>query len=136
MADIDIYDVPELARPAAHYSHVARVRNATERLYLAGMVATDADGRTVGDNDFEAQAAQVFRNIELALKSAGAAWRDVVQFTTYLTRAEDIPRWRAFRQREFGRWFPDAKYPPNTLLVIQRLGAEAYLLEVQTIAER
>lgn len=136
MADIDIYNVPALAQPAAHYSHVARVRNASERVYIAGMVATDAGGTTVGEGDFEAQAAQVFRNIELALQSARATWSDVVQFTTYLTRAEDIPRWRAFRQREFGRWFPDGKYPPNTLLVISRLGSESFLLEVQTIAER
>lgn len=136
MADIQIYNVPELGQPAAQYCHVARVRNATERLYIAGMVATDASGTTVGENDFDAQAAQVFRNIELALTSAGAHWKDVTQFTTYLTRSEDIVRWRAFRQRTFGRWFPDAKYPPNTLLVIERLAAESFLIEVQTIAER
>jgi len=136
MADIDIYNAPGLGRPAGHYCHVARVRNAAERLYIAGMVASDADGKSVGENDFDAQAVQVFRNIELALQSGGATWSNVVQFTTYLTRAEDIPRWRAFRQREFARWFPDAKYPPNTLLVIQQLASESFLLEVQTVAER
>jgi enamine deaminase RidA (YjgF/YER057c/UK114 family) len=135
MADIDIYNVPALGQPAGHYSHVARVRNASERLYLAGMVANDASGKAIGAGDFDAQAGQVFRNIEAALASAGAGWRNVVQFTTYLTRAEDVARWRAFRQREFCRWFPDAKYPPNTLLVIERLAAESYLIEVQTIAE-
>jgi enamine deaminase RidA (YjgF/YER057c/UK114 family) len=135
MADISTYNVPELGQPSGHFSHVARVRNASERLYIAGMVASDASGKVVGANDFDAQAAQVFRNIEEALKSAGASWRDVVQFTTYLTRAEDISTWRAFRQREFSRWFADGKYPPNTLLVIGRLAAESYLIEVQTIAE-
>jgi hypothetical protein len=30
--------------------------------------------------------------------------------------------------------FPDGKYPPNTLLVIDRLVGEQFLLEVQTIA--
>jgi len=135
MADIDIYNVPELGQPAAQYCHVARVRNASERLYIAGMVAANADGTPVGENDFDLQAAQVFRNIELALNSAGANWSNVVQFTTYLTRAEDIARWRAFRQRTFARWFQDAKYPPNTLLVINRLASESFLIEVQTVAE-
>ena len=135
MADISIYNVPELAQPAGHYSHVARVRNAAERLYIAGMVANDATGNLVGEDDFDAQAVQVFRNIEQALQSGGASWRNVVQFTTYLTRATDVTKWRAFRQREFVKWFPDAKYPPNTLLVIDRLAAESYLIEVQTIAE-
>lgn len=135
MADITIYNVPELGQPAGHYSHVARVRNASERLYIAGMVSSDAAGNLVGEDDFDAQAAQVFRNIELSLKSAGASWRDVVQFTAYLTRQGDVKKWRAFRQRQFTSWFPDGKYPPNTLLIIDRLAAETFLIEVQTIAE-
>ncbi|RPI45200.1 MAG: RidA family protein [Betaproteobacteria bacterium] len=135
MADISIYNVPELAKPAGHYCHVARVRNAAERLYIAGMVANDASGNLVGEDDFDAQATQVFRNIEQALRSSGASWRNVVQFTTYLTRAGDVKQWRAFREREFAKWFPDAAYPPNTLLIIDRLAAETYLIEVQTIAE-
>jgi enamine deaminase RidA (YjgF/YER057c/UK114 family) len=30
--------------------------------------------------------------------------------------------------------FPDGKYPPNTLLVVNRLVKEQFLVEVQTIA--
>jgi len=40
----------------------------------------------------------------------------------------------AWRLREFPRLFPDGKYPPNTLLVIDRLVQEQFLIEVQTIA--
>jgi enamine deaminase RidA (YjgF/YER057c/UK114 family) len=58
----------------------------------------------------------------------------VVQFTTYLVHSQDIPKLRAFRQREFSRYFPDGAYPPNTLVVIDRLVNESYLLEVQTVA--
>jgi hypothetical protein len=39
-----------------------------------------------------------------------------------------------FRLREFPRMFPDGKYPPNTLLIVDRLVQEAFLVEVQTIA--
>ena len=30
--------------------------------------------------------------------------------------------------------FPDGKYPPNTLLIIDRLVQEQFLIEVQTVA--
>jgi len=30
--------------------------------------------------------------------------------------------------------FPDGSYPPNTLLIIDRLVGEQYLIEVQTVA--
>jgi enamine deaminase RidA (YjgF/YER057c/UK114 family) len=40
----------------------------------------------------------------------------------------------AFRLREVPEMFPDGKYPPNTLLMVDRLVKEAFLVEVQTIA--
>jgi enamine deaminase RidA (YjgF/YER057c/UK114 family) len=64
----------------------------------------------------------------------GGGWKNVVQFTTYLVHSQDVPKLRAFRQREFGKFFPDGAYPPNTLLIIDRLVGEQYLLEVQTVA--
>jgi len=30
--------------------------------------------------------------------------------------------------------FPDGKYPPNTLLIIDRLVQEQFLIEIQTVA--
>jgi len=40
----------------------------------------------------------------------------------------------AYRRREFPRIFAGAPYPPNTLLIIDRLVREEFLIEVQTIA--
>ena len=126
MADIKIGNVEALGKPLGQYSHMTRVKNASETLYIAGMLAP-------GD-DFDAQCTGVFRQIEAALRSAGAGWGNVVQFTTYLVHSQDIARFMAWRLREFPRMFPDGRYPPNTLLVIDRLVGEQYLLEVQTIA--
>jgi hypothetical protein len=39
-----------------------------------------------------------------------------------------------YRHRAFPAMFPGGAYPPNTLLVVQRLAHESYLLEVQTVA--
>jgi enamine deaminase RidA (YjgF/YER057c/UK114 family) len=125
MADIRIYNVEALGKPLGQYSHVTRVK-AAETLYIAGMLAP-------GDG-FDAQCSGVFAQIEKALQSAGAGWGNVVQFTTYLVHSQDIPRFMQWRLREFPRMFPDGKYPPNTLLVIDRLVQEQYLVEVQTVA--
>lgn len=126
MADIKIGNVEALGKPLGQYSHMARVKNASETLYVAGMLAPG--------EDFDAQCTGVFRQIETALKSAGAGWANVAQFTTYLVHSQDIPKFMAWRLREFPRMFPDGKYPPNTLLIIDRLVGEQFLIEVQTIA--
>jgi enamine deaminase RidA (YjgF/YER057c/UK114 family) len=133
-AEIAIYNPDGLGKPLGQYSHVTRVKNAAEWLFVAGQLATDKAGNVVGADDFDAQCVQVFKNIEAALASAGAGWRNVVQFTTYLVHSQDIPRFMAFRKREFPRLFPDGRYPPNTLLIIDRLVGEPFLVEVQPIA--
>ena len=126
MPEIRIENVEALGKPLGQYSHMARVKGATQTLYIAGMLAP-------GD-DFDAQCSGVFRQIETALRSAGAGWGNVAQFTTYLVHSQDIPKFMAWRLREFPKLFPDGKYPPNTLLIIDRLVQEQFLVEVQVIA--
>ena len=132
-ARLNIYNPEELGPPMGQYTHVTRVK-ASEFLFIAGMLSGDAAGNVIGEGDFDAQATQVFRNVAAALKSAGASWANVVQFTTYLVHSQDIPKLMAFRLREFPKMFPDGKYPPNTQLIIDRLVKEQFLVEVQTIA--
>jgi enamine deaminase RidA (YjgF/YER057c/UK114 family) len=130
---ISIYNPAELGAPLGQYRQVARVK-ADELLFIAGMLAVDAGGQLVGEGDFEAQAVQVFANIHTALRSAGADWANVVQFTTYLVHSQDLPRFMDFRLRAFPQMFGNALYPPNTLLIVDRLVKEAFLIEVQTVA--
>ena len=132
-ADIDIYNPDALGAPLGQYTHVTRVK-ASEFLFIAGMLSADPDGNIVGERDFDAQCTQVFANIQAALESGGAGWGNVVQFTTYMVRSQSIPEFMAFRLREFPRIFPNGKYPPNTLLLVDRLVQEPFLIEVQTIA--
>ena len=132
-ADIDIYNPKELGPPMGQYTHVTRVR-ASEFLFIAGMLSGDPAGNIIGAGDFDRQTTQVFANIEAALKSAGAGWGNVVQFTTYLVHSQDIPKFMEFRLREFPKMFPGGKSPPNTLLMVDRLVQEPFLVEVQTIA--
>ena len=132
-ADIDIYNVESLGTPLGQYSHISRVK-ASEYLFLAGMLSADKDGTVIGIGDFQAQCAQVFANIDAALASAGAGFADIVSFTTYMVHSQSIAEFMEFRLREFPKMFPSGIYPPNTLLMVERLVKEDFLFEVQTIA--
>ena len=132
MADIKIINPDTLGKPLGQYSQLTRVK-ASEFLFIAGQVGVSKDGKLAGE-DFEAQCAQAFANIEAALRSQGAGWGNIVEFTTYLVHSQDISRFMAFRTREFPRMFPNNAYPPNTLLMIDRLVGEAFLIEVSAVA--
>jgi len=133
MAEIKIINPDALGKPLGQYSQITRVK-ASEYLYIAGQVAADRKGELVGADDFDAQCVQVFANIRAALESCGAGWGNVVQFTTYLVHSQDIPKFMQYRLREFPRMFAGGAYPPNTLLMVDRLVKEAFLLEVQAVA--
>jgi enamine deaminase RidA (YjgF/YER057c/UK114 family) len=115
------------------YSHVARMAPG-EIAFIAGQVAIDAKGNPVGVGDLAAQVPQVFENLGKILKDLGSDFEQVVQFTTYLTKADTIPTWFTARSALFPKLFPGGKYPPNTLLVIDRLVKAEFLIEIEAIA--
>ena len=133
MPEIKIVNPDGLGKPLGQYSHLTRVK-ASEFVFVAGQVGVDKDGKLTGDGGFDAQASQTFANIETALKSVGAGWGNIVQFTTYLVHSQDIPKFMTFRLREFPKMFTNGAYPPNTLLMIDRLVQEQLLVEVQAVA--
>ena len=133
MAQISMFNPESLAAPLGPYSHIARVK-ASEFFFIAGQVAVDKAGQIVGADDFAGQCTQTFGNLAAALASVGAGWGNVAQLTTYLVHSQDIARLMAWRTREFPRLFPNAAYPPNTLLIVDRLVQETLLIEVQAVA--
>jgi enamine deaminase RidA (YjgF/YER057c/UK114 family) len=133
MADIRITNPDGLGKPLGQYSQITRVK-ASEFLFIAGQVATDKAGNVIGADDFDAQCGQVYANIGAALQSAGGGFGNIVEFTTYLVHSQDIPKFMKYRLREFPRLFPNGVYPPNTLLIVDRLVNETFLIEVQTVA--
>ena len=134
MSEIEILNPETVGRPAGTYSHVARVRAGATLVVIAGQVAIGQDGKLVAVDELEGQCAQVFENIGASLEAAGASWANVIQTMTFLTRRDDIPRLRAWRTREFPRFWPDGRYPPSTLLVVSGLASDQMLVEVQALA--
>ena len=133
MPEIKILNPDALGKPMGQYSHITRVK-ASEFIFIAGQVSADKNGNIIGADNFDAQCGQVFANIAAALASVGAGWGQVVQFTTYLVHSQDIAKFMQYRLREFPKMFAGGGYPPNTLLMVDRLVNEAFLIEVQAVA--
>ena len=130
---IDYINPPGAGPAQGLYSHVARVPAGT-LLFIAGQLAVGREGEIVGKRDFERQFQQVFENLGTVLAGMGIGWGDVAKFTTYLVHSQDIETFMRARAALFPKLFPDGRHPPNTLLVVDRLVKEEFLLEVQTIA--
>jgi enamine deaminase RidA (YjgF/YER057c/UK114 family) len=115
------------------YSHVTRVRGTGSLYYVAGQLSVGADGSVVGVDDFDRQFQQIFENLGAVLKGVGCKYTDVVKFTTYLVHSQDIAKFMRCRKALFPKLFGDGNYPPNTLLVIDRLVKEEFLIEVEAV---
>lgn len=114
------------------YSHIGKVTDGS-LLFVAGQLSVGADGGVVGEHDFDAQFEQVFDNLDAVLRGVGCGFDDVVKFTTYLVHSQDIPAFMRLRAARFPRMFRTEVYPPNTLLVVDRLVKEAFRIEVEAI---
>src|SRR5579864_6099844 len=131
MSEIKILNPETLGKPLGQYSQLTRVKP-WELLFIAGQVGADKDGKAPAD--FDAQCALTFANIGAALASQGAGFANLVEFTTYLVHSQDIPAFMAYRTREFPKLFAGGAHPPNTLLIVDRLVQEQFLIEVSAVA--
>jgi enamine deaminase RidA (YjgF/YER057c/UK114 family) len=133
MAELEFLVPEDVPAPRATYSHAVRISSGTH-IVLAGQVPIDHQGRTVGLGDIEAQTRQVLQNIEGVLRSAGATFADVVKYTIYLVGRQNAARFRDVRAELWPKIYPDGRYPTSTLLVIDQLASEEFLIEIEASA--
>jgi enamine deaminase RidA (YjgF/YER057c/UK114 family) len=112
---------------------VARVE-AGALYFIAGQVAVAQDGSVVGKGDFDRQCRQVFDNLGAILRGLGLGFEDVAKLTTYLVHPQDIERFMRVRGELYPTLFPGKLYPPNTLLIVDRLVKEEFLIEIEVVA--
>ncbi|GGR24919.1 RidA family protein [Deinococcus ruber] len=111
------------------YTPVVEVR-AGRTAYISGQVPTDEVGRLIGASDFEAQARQVFQNLERALRAADMDFSHVVKFGIYLTDMANLTAMRRVRDEFIGA----AQPPASTLVQVAALGHPEWLFEVDAVA--
>jgi reactive intermediate/imine deaminase len=126
-AVIDRMNPAGLSTPTG-YSHVVSTRGG-RTIYIAGQVALDAQGRIVGTGDLAAQTRQVFANLEIALKAAGATFEHVVKTNYYMRDATQVATVREVRSKYFTKGLP-----ASTLVEVPRLAQPDFLIEIEVIA--
>jgi enamine deaminase RidA (YjgF/YER057c/UK114 family) len=130
---LEIRNPQSLGAPRGLYSHVSVAPHA-RLAFIAGQLAVDHDGAIVGEGDIDRQIERCFRNVELALRALGVGWQQLAKMTTYVTSDEAIDDFYRVRAQLFDEFFPDGRYPPNTLLVVSRLVRPEFLVEIEGIA--
>lgn len=98
-------------------------------IVVSGQMALDANGEVVGADQPAAQAEQIFRNMEAALREAGASLNDVIKLTCYATDAQAYAAYAAVKQRVF-----ELNPPASTAVIVQALLLPSLSLEVEALA--
>src|SRR5215467_16377570 len=120
--------------PLGMYSHGV-VASGGELVVVAGQVGMSPMGQVAVD-DIVAQTKQALDNVRAVVEAGGCTMRDIFRLQTFLTRADDIAGFMKARSEVFPQYFPDQVYPPNTLLVINRLVRPDLLVEIEAMAIR
>ena len=116
----------EYIEPNEGFSETVVVKTGNfKTLYISGQIGDGAN--------LEAQTITTFQNLEKQLQNCNATFKDVVKMNTYIVNFNpeaDLPIFRKVRKQFLG----NEDYPASTLVGIQSLGKNEWLIEIEAIA--
>ncbi|MGZ2442734.1 RidA family protein [Sinorhizobium medicae] len=113
-------------QPRGGYSQAVSIEDFRRVLFISGQIPVNSD--EVVPEGFEAQARQVWRNVDEQLKAAGMSKTDIVKVTTYLA-----DRQHAIANREIRNDYLGSLAPAMTV-VVAGIFDSAWLIEVEVTA--
>ena len=133
----DVIKSDALWTPIWPYSYGTRVTGGT-LLFMAGAIAVDRNGATVGKGDMKAQIRQVVENIATALGAAGAGLQDIVNMRIYTTDVDQVLSLAEWRCQNFpalwGSGASSQEGPSSTLVGVTKLGYDGGMVEIEVVA--
>ncbi|MFQ6241694.1 RidA family protein [Sinorhizobium meliloti] len=113
-------------QPRGGYSQAVSVEDFRRMLFVSGQIPVTSDD--VVPEGFEAQARQVWLNVDAQLKAAGMSKTDIVKVTTYLADRQHVVANREIRNDYLG------SLAPAMTVVITGIFDSAWLMEVEVVA--
>ncbi|MEV4962744.1 RidA family protein [Streptomyces sp. NPDC024062] len=111
------------------------VATGSKLVFVAGQVAWDADGVTIGEGDLAAQVEQCYVNVATALAGVGASFADVAKLNVHVVgwTPDKMPPLLEGISRASAR-LGATPVPPATLLGVAALDVPEHLVEVEATA--
>lgn len=125
---VDFINPKTMPKPVG-WTQVVDAR-ASRTIYISGQVGMDASGQVVGNDNFEAQARQMFQNIQAGLESVGLNFSHVVKLGMFITDFSHRDTLRKVRDE-----FVNIENPPaSTLVQVSALFMPELMVEADAIA--
>ncbi|MEU8784475.1 RidA family protein [Streptomyces sp. NPDC048637] len=121
--------------PEADVYRQVSIASGAKLAFIAGQVAWDAEGVTVGEGDLTAQVEQCYLNIGTALAEAGGSFDDVAKLTVYVVdwTPDKMPLLLEGISRAAAK-LGVTPVPPATLLGVAALDIPDHLVEIEATA--
>jgi enamine deaminase RidA (YjgF/YER057c/UK114 family) len=122
---------PDTLNKNPAFTNVVVVSGHVKTVYVSGQDAVDATGAIVGKGDLQAQAEQIFQNIQAALAAGGAQLEHVVKWNLYVLEGQSLNEGFEVFQRIWGN---RSNPPAISVVFVAGLAHPDFLAEMDAIA--
>ena len=113
------------------FSQIITTQGNGKTIYIGGQNSVNEKREIVGKNDILLQSEQVMKNLEIALKSCGATFKNLVKLNIHIVQGQNAYGAFQISQKYLGQ---NPNPPTITVLYVSGLINPDFLLEIDAIA--